>query len=106
MTTNQLLDTYVGHVLDRIDTSGLSAEELQTHQRRLQEELAARVGVIVLEALSEQDRQAYVELFVATETQDSPQAQQFLQERLPNMTAVINKGAEEFAAEYFAALEK
>ena len=106
MTTNELLNTYVGHVLDRIDTSGLRAEELEAHRRQLQEELAARVGVIVLEALNEQDRQAYVDMFVATETQDSPEAQQYLKERLPDMAQVINQGAEEFAAEYFAALEK
>lgn len=105
-TINQLLATYVGHMMDRIDTSGLSDEERQSHARRLHEELAVRVGVVILEALTPQDRQEYVDRFVATEQQDSPQAQKFLQDRLPQMTQVINAGAEEFAAEYFAAVQQ
>lgn len=105
-TTENLIATYVGHIMDRIDTSALTPEQQQDHERRLHEELSARIGVIVLEALSEQDRQLYVDQYVATEQQDSPEAQQFLQERLPNAAQVINSGAEEFAAEYFAAVSQ
>lgn len=105
-TPDQLITTYVGHIMDRIDASGLSPEELEAHRRSLTTELAARIGVVVLEALSSEDRQQYADLFVATEQQDSPEAQQFISQRLPNMAQLINAGAEQFATEYFTALNQ
>lgn len=101
---HQYTKGYVQRLVTKAGLSNLPDDEKEKHLERLHEELLKRIGVVVLQNLNEQDRKTYLEEH--SNAEQAQHAEQFLEERLPNLEDIIRQGVQDFSKEYLLAVAK
>ncbi len=80
-----------------VNLEGFTAEEKREIVDRLEEIIIAKLNLVLLEALSEKDREAFYKL---SEKPYTPAMPEFLRQRIPNASQLVDDTANDVIAEF------
>lgn len=100
MNKNTSIIQTVSQSLVKAMGADLTPEQRAEYEQSVQQLFLARLGVAIMEAMSPADQETYQTQFVATNTANSTEAQQFVNSKIPNLEAVMTKEAEDFIKEF------
>ncbi len=100
------LNNFVSQLMRQAGFDGLTKAKQEQHLQQLTDAINARLGVVVLEQLSNDDRAQYISEFVETNKTQTTESQQFLVRHLPQLQPVIDRELQKFSQEYLQAVKK
>lgn len=78
----------------------LTSQQRAEQEQQVQQLFLARLGTAMLEALPAADRLTYQTKFIETQQYNSPAAQTFLTNNIPNLEQLLTNEAKQFIEEF------
>ena len=105
MPTNQKQNPYLPYIqnlLHAADLDLLPEEEKDDYIADVTAEIEKRVGLLLMQELSEDDFQKYTDLVTSVEVKDLEQVQRFLEGKIENWTGKFQNLLKQFADDFIA----
>ncbi len=84
-------------IKEKVNLEGFTSEEKQEIVDKLEEAIIARVNLVILERLSEEDRNTFYEMSEKTYT---PAIPQFLEQKIPDVSELITNTADKIMNDF------
>ena len=100
---NNYISIFIDELIQKAGISELPNNYLKSHKTELQRITTNRITLIIMENLSNEDAEIFQQKFVYTKQTNTPEAQYFFSNKIPELDKKIETGLNELSQEYLKA---
>lgn len=100
---NSYISVFIDDLIQKAGISEVPNYYLKNHKEELQRITTNRISIIILENLSNEDAEIFQQKFVYTKKTNTPEAQYFFSNKIPELDKKIETGLNELSQEYLKA---
>jgi len=97
---------FIEKMLEEAGLTDLPADYKQEYIAKLQEQLNRRIGIVIMQNLSDEDAEKFAQMIEQSPAPGIDQMQSYFAEKIPDLEGKIKEGLTQFAVEFINASKK